>query len=256
MQRARPTEESLISTTAAATKQLTLLDHLRELRRRLVFSAIAVVVALVPGWYLTEYVLLYLKSRAPGVELIYTSAQEMLATYIKVSLYIGVAIALPFVALQAILYVAPALTRRERTFLYALLPAVLFFFLSGVSFSFYVVLPPALKFLLSFGNDIARPLIGVDNYISLVSRLLFWSGVVFEIPIVMYFLAKIGVVSARSLSRYRKWAIVGAFILGAFITPTADPVNQTLMALPIIILYEIGLLLAKLARRGLKPATA
>ncbi|MBM2831588.1 MAG: Sec-independent protein translocase TatC [Dehalococcoidia bacterium] len=231
-------------------KELSLLGHLKELRNRLFFSAIAVAVFMVPAFYLTRYVLLFFKSLAPGIELVFTGATEMLATYMKVSIYLALAMALPFVFFQAFMFVSPGLSSREKRYVYVLLPGVVFFFIAGVVFSYVVLLPPALKFLLTFGQDIARPLIEVGNYVSLVSRLLFWTGVVFEIPMVMYFLSKLGVVSARALARGRKIALVGAFILGAMITPTIDPVNQTLISLPIFALYEIGIWLAKLAGRG------
>lgn len=231
-------------------KELSLLGHLKELRNRLFFSAIAVAVFMVPAFYLTNYVLLFFKSLAPGIELVFTGATEMLATYMKVSIYLALAMALPFVFFQAFMFVSPALSSREKRYVYVLLPGVVFFFIAGVVFSYAVLLPPALKFLLTFGQGIARPLIEVGNYVSLVSRLLFWTGVVFEIPMVMYFLSKLGVVSARALARGRKIALVGAFILGAMITPTIDPVNQILISLPIFALYEIGIWLAKLAGRG------
>src|SRR3990172_8369716 len=179
-------------------KELSLLGHLKELRNRLFFSAIAVAVFMVPAFYLTNYVLLFFKSLAPGIELVFTGATEMLATYMKVSIYLALAMALPFVFFQAFMFVSPGLSSREKRYVYVLLPGVVFFFIAGVVFSYAVLLPPALKFLLTFGQDIARPLIEVGNYVSLVSRLLFWTGVVFEIPMVMYFLSKLGLVSARA----------------------------------------------------------
>jgi sec-independent protein translocase protein TatC len=111
------------------------------------------------------------------------------------------------------------------------------------------MLPPALKFLLTFGGEIAQPMIKVGNYVSVLTKLIFWTGIVFEIPLVMFFLAKIGIVKPEWLSKYRKVFYIIAFVLGGIITPTMDPINQTLVAGPIIVLYEVGILLAKLARR-------
>ena len=122
-------------------------------------------------------------------------------------------------------------------------------FFLGAFFVYFVLFPPALRFLLTFGSEIATPMIRIGNYVGLMISLLFWMGVVFEIPIVLFFLARLGIVTSRMLSRNRKWAIVGAFILGAIITPTLDPVNQILVAIPIVVLYEFGIILSKLGTR-------
>ena len=129
-------------------------------------------------------------------------------------------------------------------------------FLAGATFGYFILMPPALRFLLSFGSDIATPMIRVGNYINLVVTLLFWLGISFETPLVMFFLSKIGIVTPKALARQRRFAIVVAFILGAIITPTFDPVNQSFVAVPIILLYEIGIWLAKLARFREKKSLA
>jgi sec-independent protein translocase protein TatC len=133
-----------------------------------------------------------------------------------------------------------------------LLPSIFLCFAAGVLFGFYVLLPPAVEFLISFGSDIATPQIRVGNYISLMTRLLFAIGLCFETPLLMFFLAKIHILNAALLVKFRKAAFVGAFVIGAVITPTFDPINQTLVALPLYILFEAGILLARLARRGEK----
>jgi len=184
-----------------------------------------------------------------GLELIYTEVTEMLGTYIKVSLYSALVLTLPFIVYQAVMFVRPALTRKEKTYLYIMLPSVFLLFTVGAVFAYFVLLPPALKFLLTFGSDIATPMIRVENYISVLTKLIFWIGICFEIPLVMFFLTKIGVLKPEWLSKYRRIAYVLAFVLGAIITPTFDPLNQSLVAVPIIFLYEFGILLSKLARR-------
>ena len=113
-----------------------------------------------------------------------------------------------------------------------------------------------MDFLLGFGSDIATPYIRIGNYVSLMLSLLFWMGVIFEMPVVLFFLSKIGAVSSELLARYRRYAIVVAFILGAIITPTFDPINQSLVAAPIIVLYEASIWLSKLAGRGRRRAEA
>jgi sec-independent protein translocase protein TatC len=116
--------------------------------------------------------------------------------------------------------------------------------------------PPALHFLLTFGEGVAVPLIKVINIVNLMIRLLFWMGLVFETPLVMYLLAQIGLVDARKLSRFRRYWVVVAFVMGAIITPTFDPINQALVAVPLLVLYELGILLARLAGRGKRSTNA
>jgi sec-independent protein translocase protein TatC len=229
-------------------KPVNFLGHLRELRSCLIRSAAAVVVALIIAYFLTDKVFEILVQPVPGLQLIYTEVTEMLGVYLNVMLYIAIAIALPFILYQVVLFVNPALTGREKLYVYTLLPSVLLLFIGGVLFAYFVLLPPALSFLLTFGNNIAQPMIRVDNYISVLVKLLFWIGVCFEIPLVIFFFSKLGILNTARLSKLRPWAYVLAFVLGGLITPTFDPINQSLVALPIIVLYEIGGLLSRVAR--------
>jgi len=229
--------------------KLTITAHLRDLRSRLFKSVIAIVIAIPISFLLTHKFFEILMQPVPGIELIYTEVTEMLGTYMKVGLTGAVILALPAILYQMVKFVHPALTRREKSFLYFMLPLVVIFFIAGASFGYFILLPPALNFLLTFGNDIATPMIKVRNYISVITNLLFWLGICFEIPVLTFFLTKIGVLTPEWLAKHRRLAFVGAFILGAIITPTFDPINQSLVAGPIILLYEIGILLSRLARR-------
>jgi len=237
-------------------KKLTVLSHLEEVRGRLFKSLIAVVVGIVICFPLARYIYPILMTPLPGIELYYTEVTGLLGSYMKVSLYGGLILAGPYLLYQFVMFIKPALTRREKGYFYTLLPGVLILFFGGVMFCYFILLPPALRFLYysfpSFvGGDI-NPIWTVDNYVSVVTRLLFWLGVVFEIPILMYFLSKIGVISPAWIRRKWRYAVVIAFIIGGVITPTFDPVNQSLVAGPIILLYGLGYLLAKLARLGSK----
>jgi len=238
-------------------KRLTITKHLEELRKRLLWSVIAVAVGIIASFPLAPYIFDILKSRAKDVNLIYTHVTEMLGIYIKVALYCGIALALPFLIYQLVAFLSPALRDREKKYIYFSLPLVFILFAAGVCFAYFIFLPPALKFLLTFGSDIAQPMISVDNYITIVVKLLFSVGLVFEIPLVITLLAKLGVVSPQKLAKGRKWAVLAAFVLAAIITPTVDPVNQTLIAAPIIVLYELSIWLSKLVypRKALAPST-
>ena len=220
---------------------MTFQDHITELRRRVMYSAIAVLITTVIAFIFHEQILYLLMQPAQGFtdipsgKPIYTDLTEFLSTAMKASLLVGFFAALPFVLFQMVLFVAPGLSPSERRYLYMLIPAVIFAFILGAAFGYRILFPPAVHFLLSFGSDIATPYIRIGNYVSLMMSLLLWMGVVFETPIVLFFLSRIGIVTPRQLGRQRRYAIVVAFILGALITPTFDPINQTLVALPIIV---------------------
>jgi len=229
------------------------MGHLREVRRRLLVCVIAVTLTTGASFFFVPQVFDFFKSRAPeDVTLIFTGVTEMLGAYIRVALYCGIALALPFIIYQVVMFVAPALTRTEKRYVYTLLPGAALFFITGVGFAYFILLPPALNFLLTFGRDIAEPMISIGNYTSVLVKLIFWIGVVFEIPLVMYFLGKLRVVSPGWLLRKWKWSFLGAFLLGAIITPTMDPVNQTLVALPIVVLYLVGILLVWISQPSKK----
>ena len=176
----------------------------------------------------------------------------MVAVTVRVSILGGLVLAFPVVLYEAIMFVAPGLTKRERRFLLAFMPGVVLSFIGGVAFGYFVLIPPAVNFLLSWGSDLATPMIRIGNYVSIMVTLLFWLGVVFETPVVMFLLAKLGIVSWRQFARWRRYWILVSFILGALITPTFDPVNQALVAVPLIVLYELGIWLSRLAARS-KP---
>lgn len=239
----------------SSSHELTLIEHLIELRRRVFISLAALIIgAMVAFLFWTDIVELLKRpaeelNDGAGVILIATQVTELLATSVKVSLVAGFVLALPVILYQVIQFVAPGLSSGERKYLFLFLPGALLAFLGGVAFAYFILTPRALPFLLTFGDGVADPLIKISNLVDVMLRLLFWMGVAFETPVVMYLLAQLGLVSARMFARFRKYWIVVAFILGAIITPTFDPVNQTLVAAPLLALYEVGIFLAWLAGR-------
>ena len=240
----------------------TILAHIRELRRRVTYAAISVGVATVVAFVFHQQILTVLMQPAQGfVEIpngkpVYTDLTELISIAAKASLLVGLFVSLPLVLYQLVMFVAPGMTPQERRYLYALLPVSVLAFIAGGAFGHQVLFPPMVKFLLTFRNDLATPLISIGSYTNLMISLLFWMGIIFEMPVVTFFLAKIGVVSPAFLARNRRFALVIAFILGAIITPTFDPINQSLVAGPIIVLYEAGIWLAKLASRGRAKAAS
>jgi sec-independent protein translocase protein TatC len=237
-------------------RELSIREHLLELRRRVTWSAIVVLITTGTAFVFHEQILTLLMGPAqgfteiPGGKPVYTDLTEFIGAAFKASLLVGLFAAMPFVLYQMVMFVSPGLTTSERRYLYALLPISLIVFVIGAAFGYRVLFPPAVSFLLSFGNDIATPFIRIGNYTNLMISLLFWMGVVFETPVVLFFLAKIGVVTPQALGKWRRYAIVVAFIMGAVITPTFDPINQALVAIPIIVLYEVGIWLAKIGYKS------
>lgn len=183
-------------------------------------------------------------------KLIFTQITEMIGITMKVSLMGGFILAFPIVLFHMSMFISPGLTSKEKRLFLMLAPLSLICFILGTSFGYFLLLPPGLHFLFNFGSDIASPMIRIGNYINVVVTLLFWLGISFETPLVMYFLTKIGITRSTTLKRGRRYSIVVAFILGALITPTFDPVNQTLVAVPIVMLYQIGVWLSAIADRG------
>ena len=233
---------------------LPLREHFRELRSRLLVSMVALFIGSAVCFYFYEEILTLLitpahKVAGDDLSIIYTEVTELLSTTVKVSLLGGLALALPIILYHVIRFVAPGLTPRERRILFSFLPAALLAFVGGMAFGYYVMIPPALKFLLTFGGDVAEPLIRISNIVNVMIRVLFWLGIAFETPLVMYVLAVLGIVSARGFSRFRRLWLVVSFIIAAAITPTIDPLNQAIVAGPLIVLYELGVLLARLAGR-------
>ena len=243
-------------------QELSVRRHLEELRKRLTIAVLATVVATIVAFVFYKPIIRLLLRPADGLDpatggeggLVFVEVTEMLAVTLKVSLMAGLVLAFPVVLYQIVMFAAPGLSTRERRYLFTFMPGVLLAFGAGVAFGYFVLIPPAMNFLLSWGSDLATPMIRIGNYINVMLMLLFWMGVVFETPVVMLILAKLGVVSWRGFARWRRHWVVVAFILGALITPTFDPVNQAMVALPLIVLYEAGIWMARLTTRGRREA--
>ena len=236
--------------------------HLLELRRRVTYAVISVSITTVIAFIFHERILIILMEPAqqfvniPGGKPIYTDLTEFISIAARTSLLVGIFCSLPFVLYQVVAFVAPGLNPSERRYLYALIPASVLAFIAGAAFGYLVLFPPMVNFLLTFGSEVATPMIRIGSYTNLMLRLLFWMGVIFQMPVVMFFLARIGLVNPDTLARNRRYALVAAIILGAVITPTFDPLNQMIVATPIFLLYEISIWVAKFAARRRRRSAA
>lgn len=238
-------------------KLLTIFEHLAELRYRVMMSAIAVVIGLVVSAVFADDFIDWLKEPAeekhPGLQLQFIEPFENFVTYFRVSLLGGLVVGMPMIVYHALRFVTPALHPSERKWLYVTVIGATGLFLGGVAFAYFIALPPALDFLLNFNNDLAEPNIRIGSYVDFVTRLLFWTGVSFQTPLIVMYLARFGIVRASQLLAWWRLAIVGAFIVSAIVTPTIDPITQSLVAGPIIVLYFLGIVLAVIVQPRRSP---
>lgn len=235
-------------------KAATILEHLTELRYRVMVSAGALLVGVVVClWPLTGWFIDFLaepgRDRVENFQLIFTEPLEYWTSYFKVSLLLGITVAMPVIVYQLLAFVGPGLTKPERRWLYPIVVGASLSFVGGAAFAYYIELPPALNFLLerpsSFGGEV-EPFIKIQSYIDFVTRLILATGLVFELPLVVMGLAKVGVVTSRKLLGWWRYALILAFVVAAIVTPSIDPITQSLVAGPIIVLYFAGIGLAKL----------
>ncbi|MCR9177284.1 MAG: twin-arginine translocase subunit TatC [Alphaproteobacteria bacterium] len=237
--------------------KMPLMDHLVELRRRLVISIGAFIVCFFVGYAVAEPIyqflvepLAQLLDGQQGRRMIYTALHEAFFTYVKVGFFFAACISFPIVSIQIWLFIAPGLYKHERKALMPFLAATPFLFLLGASMVYYIVIPLAWQFFLGFespGTDgnlaiVLEPKVG--EYLSLVMRLIFAFGVAFELPVLLVLLARVGLTTAAGLASKRRYAIVIAFVAAAILTPP-DVISQVLLAVPIIVLYEISIICAR-----------
>jgi len=225
---------------------LTLLDHLNDLRGRLMRALAALVIGLLLAVVFTERLLKYLITPY-GTELQVLGPTESVVIYFRVALLAGAIFAMPYITLQLFLFIAPGLTRREKRWVYLALPATTGLFLVGVAFAWFIMVPAALGFLQDFQSEVFRAEWTADRYIAFLTSLLFWIGVAFELPAVVFVLARLGIMGPRPLIRNWRLAVVLMTIVAALITPTVDPFNMLLVVAPLIVLYLISIGLAVIA---------
>jgi sec-independent protein translocase protein TatC len=235
---------------------MTLLEHLLELRKRVTWMAAAVLVGMVVffippvGFAAIEFLKEPALSQNTNFQTQAITPMENIVTFFRVALLGGLAIGMPMLVYQSMRFVTPALTPSERRWVYPIVIGASLSFVLGMAFAYYLVLPPAFAFLFSFGaEEIADPNPTISSYMDLTTRLILILGFVFETPIIVMGLAKLGIVSARQLLGFWRWAIVGAFAISAVATPTPDPVVQTLVAGPMLVLFFVGIGLAWFVRR-------
>jgi sec-independent protein translocase protein TatC len=254
-------EPATTARSAEAAPKLTFWDHLRELRKRLLLSIYGLLAGMVAvGAFVERLVDLLMEPvrlalPAGQQKLVYTSAIEPMMVYIKVAIYGGVFVAAPFILYQLWQFVAPGLYKKEKRLVVPFLVWGTLLFYGGAAFCFRFVMPAAFPAMLAIASDATLvPMLSISEQLGLVMAMLLGFGVIFEYPVIIAFLAMVGLVTPQFLSKYRRHAIVVNTFLAAVITPTGDPLNLAMMAVPMCVFYEVGIVLARVL--GKKPAEA
>ena len=233
---------------------MTILEHLDELRSRLLKAVLAIMVTTAVSAVGAQASIGFLAQPIGGLQnLQATEVTEPIGVYMRVALLGGVILAMPVIVYQLLMFIVPGLTSKEKRWIYLAVPFASLLFLAGVAFAYYVMLPSAIAFLISnvIPGIANRP--KVSNYISFVTNLMFWIGVSFETPLLVFILAKLNIVTARMLARQWRVAVVVIAIIAAVATPTVDPINMSILMAPLFVLYWLSVLLAFLATRGSNP---
>jgi sec-independent protein translocase protein TatC len=228
--------------------EMTLLEHLSELRSRLVKASLALLLTTAISFIFADRLVEILSIPIGGRQALEAiDVTENIGVFMRVSLISGMVLAMPVIVYQLIRFIVPGLTRDERRYLWFVVPSASLLFLLGVAFAYFVMLPVAVPFLIGFLNIPTRP--RPSTYFGFISRLMFWIGASFETPLILAFLARLGIITPQFLRQNRKYAIVVIAVIAAAITPTVDPVNMLLVMAPLMVLYELGVFLSRLSYR-------
>lgn len=230
--------------------RMTLLEHLDELRRRILNSIIALLVAFLVCWYFSPKIFSWLERPIrevlpPGDRLAFTELTGPFMLYIKVALLAALFVASPVLLTQLWLFIRPGLYRRERGLALPFIVFTTLFFVLGGYFGYLIAFPVVVRFLLGVGGDF-KQVVTIQSYFSMMTRILLGLGLVFEMPMLIFFLARLGLVTARKLIKWFRWAVLAIFVVAAIITPTPDVATQTVFAVPMILLYLLGVVVAAL----------
>jgi sec-independent protein translocase protein TatC len=237
---------------------MTFLEHLEDLRKRLFYSFVALFIGVIPGWIFSKdlYELLarpvtqYLPE---GTKMAFTTLTAPFMLYMKVAFMASLFVMAPFVFLQIWYFVAPGLYQKEKKYVIPFMLMTTFFFALGAAFAYFIVFPWACRFFLQLGKDF-QAVITVDQYFGFALKVILGIALVFELPTLIFFLAKMGLVTAKWMIRNFKYAVLAVFVIAAVITPTPDVITQSIVAIPMLALYGLSILIALAVGRGREKA--
>lgn len=236
-----------------ADLKMPFMEHLVELRTRLMRMVVAVAIGFSIAFWFSPYLLRFIK-RPLKAELVFLAPTEAFFVNVKLALFAAIILALPVILLESWRFVAPGLLEREKQLTLPFVISATFLFLLGAAFCYVIVLPFGIQYLLSYATPDLRPMISVGNYVSFATRFMLAFGAVFEVPLVMFFLTLLGVVTPAVLARNRKYAILITFIVAAIVTPGPDVVSQILLGVPMMGLYELSIFASRYVERRKKAS--
>ncbi len=238
--------------TPANEVEMTFLEHLEELRWRIIYSLIGIVIGTIIAWLCIDFLIdkvLLIPAKHAGFKLQNLRPFGQLFIYFQVAIIVGLIISIPNVFYQLWKFISPALKENERKYVTSIVVFTTFCFACGVAFAYLVMLPLTLKFAAQFGSVTIANNFSIDEYFSIVLSVILGAGLVFELPMLSFFLSKIGILKPSIMRKYRRHAIITILIFAAILTPGTDPVSQVILAIPLVILYEISILVSKISQK-------
>jgi len=230
--------------------EMSFLDHLEELRWRLIYAIIGIVIGSIVAWIFIEplvEVVLLKPARDSGAVLQNLRPFGQLFLFVQISIVVGIVATLPNLFYQLWKFISPALKKNEKKYILAIVIFSTLCFLAGIAFAYFVMLPLALKFAAEFGTEAIKNEFAINEYMSIIISVMLASGFVFELPMISFFLTKLGILTPAFMRKYRRHAIVIILVLAAFLTPGADPISQIVLAVPLVLLYEISIFISKIS---------
>jgi sec-independent protein translocase protein TatC len=231
-------------------KTLSFLDHLEELRKRILYSLVVIAAFSIIGFFFAQRVLNIIITSAHLDATYFFAPIEAFTAHIKIAIFIGLFISFPFILYQTWAFIGPGLTHTERKISLAFMASGILLFIIGILFGYFVLIPFGLKFLLSFGSQHVQPLMNISKYIGFIFWCLLGSGFLFQLPMLLFFLIRLGIIDVATVRKHRPETIIAILILCAIITPTGDFFTLLLIAIPLLILFEISLIAARLAEKS------
>lgn len=232
---------------------MTLIEHLLELRNRVIVCAIALIIGTLASFLFWETILGWLlapaRAQIPDFRVSSFAPIDRITAMFKIGVYGGLTLSSPIIIYEVLAYIVPGLTPNERRMLAPGMIGVVLFMLTGMAFAYFIILPASLGFLLSVGQNEIQNVTGVKQYMDFVTQIVFWVGIAFEMPIAIALAARLGLIRAKQLFVFWRYAVILVFIVAAVITPTPDPFNQALVGGPLLLLYFIGVFLAWIVQK-------
>ena len=233
-------------------KEMSFLEHLEELRWRIIYSILGIVIGTIIAWifidFLVEVVLLK-PAKDSGAVLQNLRPFGQLFLFMQIAIMVGMIISIPNIFYQFWQFISPALRKKERRYIFWIVVFSSICFLGGIAFAYFAMLPLTMQFAAQFGSESIKNEFAIDEYMSIIISVMLAAGLVFELPMISFFLSKLGILKPSFMKKYRRHSIVIIMILAAFLTPGADPVSQIVLAVPLVVLYEISILISKISQK-------